>query len=260
MEEIKTLKKEIESLKKLVLDIQVQLKKHTHSGQDGSNNLWQNDIVLIPGLRFQTGSFSLEENSGKNASGDNLNRGALVVGKQATGGGTTSRISDGTQLTIEHQPETNESSNQTFFYGFRSPVCLGNSSGTVVSGGTVLTQSEFNWRTNELAGAYVAVINPATPSEFDFFEIASNTENTLTITGGTWSFSGTDANFTVSVPVYLGSANTPWRRLYTMDGIAGGLRFGGGDTNGGQNALLYTDGADLKFRKKDGTITTVTVT
>lgn len=261
MEENKQLKKELDELKNKILIIERELKNHTHSGQDGSNSFFQNSIKLNAGSKFQTGNFSIEEYTYKNNSGTPINISALVLGSQANGSGTVTSVRDGSQLTTQHQPSTNGSTNQTFHYGYRSPVFLGDkATGSITSGGSVLNQSDFNWTINELVGAHVLVYDPSTSnSQFDVFSIASNTADTITITGS-WTFTSPNSIFIIYVPVYLGSAEYPWRRVYVTDGSGGGIRFGSGDTAGGQNALLYTDGTNLKFRKKDGTVTTVTVT
>lgn len=248
------LKNEISQIKKVQ-------ESHTHSGNDGSDYMYNNPISLKSGVGISCGRYQFIDAELQSSSTDSRIKailGALVIGDGAKGSGTDNSVKNTSQFYIEHQPLTNGSTNQTFIQGYRSPF-YSDTSAVISSGGTTLTQSKFTWELNELDGAYVIVIDPANPTQFDAFEIASNTATQLTITGGTWTFTSLNAEFAVFVPIYLGSANFPWRRIYTGDGSGGGIRFGMGDTNGGQNALLYTDGADLKFRKKDGTVTTVTV-
>lgn len=259
---IKDLEQKNQELERKIQDFSTQLDEikngletHTHSGNDGSTYIYGEPIKLKPGAGFSTGKFGFVDYQDSSRI-----FGFQVVGDGVSDSGLTDSIKNTTQLTIEHQPLTNGSSNNTFYYGYRSPLYASGvtNGGKIVSGGTTLTQSKFEWETNELDGAFVLVKDSAN-STFDVYEIASNTSTVITITGGTWTFSSANAEFVIFVPVYLGSADFPWRRIYTTDGSGGGIRFGMGDTNGGQNALLYTDGTALKFRKKDGTVTTVTV-
>lgn len=258
------LTKKLEELSNTFKEIKTTLELHTHTGRDGSTKFFNSDIELKSGTGISVGKYGFIDYVT-----DSTLIGAMVVGDLVGQTGTTDNAKNTTQLSIDHQFSTNGSTNQTFFYGYRSPVYSGETNGSITSGGTTMSQTRYSWEANELDGAYVAVYDGANAGQFDFYEIASNTATTLTITGGTWTFTDTAATWVVIVPVYLGAAQYPWRRVYTMDGIGGGIRFGGGDSpvynsgtgtwSSGQNALLYTDGTDLKFRKKDGTVTTVTV-
>lgn len=253
--------RKIEELSNRVVQLEDVINNHTHSGEDGSNSFFANSVVLNKGSKFQTGLFSLEEFSGIASDGAELNRSFLITGPQAGGVGVTNFSKDGTQLTIEHQPGTNKSTNQTFFYGFRSPLFFSGDGGSVTSGGSTLTQSKYEFEINELAGALVLAYDSSTSNvQFDVYTITSNTASNISIGSNNWTFTDSNCQFSIIVPVYFGAADYPWRRLYTMDGSGGGVRFGPGDTNGGQNGLLYMDGSDLKWRQPDGTVTTVTVT
>jgi hypothetical protein len=54
----------------------------------------------------------------------------------------------------------------------------------------------------------------------------------------------------------MGSADTPFQRFYTQEGTGGGIRFGVGTTNGGQNGLAYMDvTGDIYWRNKIGAST-----
>jgi len=249
-EEIKSLQKTVEKLQSDVKSLLETMKSHGHNDVDGSVKLSES-IRLKLGQQFALGHTALGE---AKPVADRLLSG-LITGTDTEG----LDGSENSQLTVEFQKSTTGTTNQTFFYGFRPPLYIGDR-GSVTSGGTTLSQSNFSWETNELDGAMVIVTNPSTPSQFDVYEIASNTSTVLTITGGTWTFTGNNADFTIFVPIYFGSAEFPWRRLYTGDTSAGGIRFGFGDTNGGQNGLLYNEAGVLKWRKPDGTVTTITVT
>lgn len=235
MDEIQQLRQEIETLKET-------LAKHVHTGDDGSEKL-RTSIELPEGEYLNAGSIFVE---GYNDTSKRQSTGAIVVGSDRN-------IADGsrnTQIMIDHLL----SSNDTFVHAERSPLYVGK--GNVSSGGTTMSQSNYSWDTNELAGAYVVVWDGDLLT-FDSYKIVSNNATTITV-DGTWSFSQTGAAYIVFMPVYFGSAQYPWRRLYTLDGLGGGIRFGLGMTNGGQkdNGLLYMDNAgDLYWRNKAGSST-----
>lgn len=236
MDDIEQLKKEIAELKEIIAN-------HSHTGFDGSAQI-KTTIEIGENEYFRTGSLAIE---GLNNKDEGTIEGAIVVGDDKI-------IADGSknsQINIQHL----KGSNDTFVFGLRSPIYQSDT-GSVSIGGTTMSQTSFGWQTNELAGAYVLVIDGG--GDYDVWEIASNTSTTITITGGTWSFSQSGAKFLVFVPVYFGAAQYPWRRLYTLDGVGGGIRFGLGQTNAGQqgNGLLYMDAAgDLYWRNKAGTST-----
>lgn len=226
---------------------------HTHGGNDGSTYIFNDGIALKSGQQFQSGNVAFGELVNPDVSS--------IFGVVLVGGDTIGR--DGVsnaQLTIDHQPTTTGSTNQTFFYGLRPPLFVG-SDGEIDSGGTTLRTNKYDFGINELAGAFVIVRDPAEGSStFNGFTIASNTRNTITITGGSWSFaSSSNADFVIFVPMYLGSADYPWRRLYVLSDSTGGIRFGLGNTAGGQNALLFWDSAasELKIRKTNGLTYTI---
>ncbi len=258
-QKIQELERKNEELNKKLEDFSSQLQEtkrsiesHTHLGNDGSSRLYHGDIVLKPGRKFQSGSMALEEFSGNNAF-----QGSLVVGKDADSSGAQGKFKSA-QVALVHLPDTDGTTNYSYLLGIRTPSYVG-TDGNIVSGGTTFTQNTFTFEVNELVGAYLQVYNPSVAGEWDTYEIASNTASGITITGGTWTFTGNASAWYVYMPVYLGWSEFPWRRVYTTDGISGGIRFGQGDTNGGQNALLYTDGTSLKFRKKDGSIKIITM-
>ena len=248
------LTKKLDELSNSFNEVKRILEEHAHTGTDGSIKVYNSDIALKSGTGISVGKYGFVD-----FEDDNQIFGITVVGDAIGQSGNLSSLLNSSQIIIEHQPNTNGTTNQTFYYGYRSPLYSGVNSGSVTSGGTTLSQNKFTWTTNELYGAYVIAYDSAHPTQFDFYEIASNTATQLTITGGTWTFTDVATNFYIIVPIYLGASAYPWRRVYTMDGAGGGIRFGGGDTNGGQNTLLYTEGDVLKFRLLNGDIKTVTL-
>ena len=257
--DFKKLEAEIKRLTQEVSRLSNDLKIHTHSGQDGSNPFFQNSIRLNQGSSFIVGNTSLDSLTYDNVTDGIFQVSSLATGKNAKSSGIQNKLEDTTLLQVEHRSFSNGVGNDSIYTGVRSPFYTGKCS--VTSGDATLTQQEFKWAKDSLAGsngAYVLVFDTNNPGQFDGFEIISNTAGALEASGN-FTFTDSEGVFVIFQPVYMGFSTFPWRRLYTMDGIAGGIRFGLGDTNGSQNALLYTDGADLKFRRKNGTITTVTV-
>jgi hypothetical protein len=234
--EFLTFKKEYEEFKTKYTD-------HNHTGKDGTGII-RSSIDLKAGepVFFNGGAIETVYLDGTEFLG-------LIVGNDRE----DQNDSDNTQFIIQHQPLTNGTTNQSFIYGDRKPRFQG-SFASITSGGTTMRTNEFTFELDELVGAYIIVYRSA--SEFDVFQISSNTGNTVTITGGTWSTSVSPAKWVIFVPVYLGAAEIPWRRLYTTEGVAGGIRFGVGHTAGGQNGMLYMDAVgDLYWRNKAGSST-----
>jgi len=157
------------------------------------------------------------------------------------------------QMTFRHRP------NQTIsdITAFRSPVAsnTGGSTVSVSSGGSTITIPGFNFTANQLTGALINIYN----SLGTFVEsraISSNTATVVTITG-TWGASTSNATFLIYVPVFLGSSDIIFNRVYVQEGTSvGGVRFGTGPTTAGQAGLLYMDAAgDLYWRNKAGAST-----
>lgn len=254
--EIKTLRSDVESYKantsRDVAALNFGQDTHTHGGTDSSTMIYNDSIHLKPGQQFATGNFAIAEQTGSPQPGqDSVMRGFLIMGDDLN-------AQDGiqnAQITFEHQPSTNGSTNQTFLYAFRSPLYIGND-GTVASAGTTLTTDQYAFETDALIGAYAQVTNPS-DGTFEAYLITANTKDTITIDGA-WGFAAANAFYVIFVPVYLGSADFPWRRVYVTTGEGGGIRFGVGDTGGGQNGLLYMDTAgDIFWRDLAGSSTQI---
>lgn len=260
-EKIKELQDELEKIKKEKADdkksfetrlaeVEKLLRTHGHEGptNDGTKKL-EREINLLPGESMGVGDVAAFSGASEVGASD---RTLAIVG---TGRDTNAKDGlNNSQIYIEHQYSTDGSTNQTFFQGIRSPIYV-SSTGYIVSGASTLSQVDYTWVTDSLVGAYVAV-NSADGTTFEEYIITANTENTLTISGS-WSFSGAGLSFTIFIPIYLGSATFPWRRIYTGDLTTGGIRFGYGPTAGGQNGLLYMDAVNnggLGFRNKAGSI------
>lgn len=220
------------------------LTTHTHGGLDGSKQFYNDPIVLKSGIGISSGKYQFIDAE------DLVNNrlvGGLVVGEGAKGSGTTDIGIHTSQILIEHQTATDGTINNTFYYGDRSPMYLNISNINVSSGGTTMSQSKFNWTTDELAGAYVIIYNSATPARHQFTrQIASNTSSTITIDG---TFPATvNGSCDIIMPIYLGHSTHPWRTGYFVgDDISSGgtgaqrkvLRFGMGLSSGADVISIY---------------------
>jgi len=245
---IEELTKKLDTLQRGFDKLADEYTRHSHTGKDGTQ-ISKDSIELLPGQAFKAGSIALVD--APQAANLQAGRffGSVMVGNDSS----MINGSENLQLNIDHQSET--TTMQSFIYAFRKPIAFG-TTGSITSGGTTLNQGEFTFDINVLDGAYIDVYD-STNTFKETFEIASNTAQVITITGGTWSYTASSITFQVFMPVYLGAADFPFRRIYTDSGINGGIRFGVGPTNAGQkqNGLFYLDMADgnLYFRKPDGT-------
>lgn len=154
------------------------------------------------------------------------------------------------QFNLVHLPLN--TSKQDFITAFRDPVnSIPLTTTGTTSGGNTITLTGHTLETNELSGAVINIIN-SSGTLVESRIIASNTSTVATITG-TWTNTTSNATFEIFFPVFFGSAQNPFQRLYTQEGVDGGIRFGIGVTNGGQNGLLYSDAiGDLYWRNKGG--------
>lgn len=252
---INALTKQIETLTSQVDGLLRSFTNHKHEGPQADGSLLlQRAIDLRAGESLGAGGVSAFTGLSQT-----IKNGSVVVSDRTLatfGTGRDATAADGlnnSQIFLEHQYNTDSTTKQTFMYGIRAPIYIAATGAQITTGGTVLEQNQFKFTTNELAGAYI-VVNTSDNSTFASFQIASNTATSITITGGTWTFTGTNLGFTIFMPIYNGSATYPWRRLYTGNGSGGGIRFGYGATAGGQNGLLYNDGDTLYWRNTLGTL------
>lgn len=244
--EVKRLQKIIEDISSSVNTLNGKVNTHQHLGIDGTEQLNNS-------LKLKDESFITIGGSGIAArTNDNVKYFYISAGFDKNQGFSTT--TENTQLNIEHQEATTGSTNQTFFYGFRPPVYTTNGVVSITSGTATLTDSTKSWDTDELAGAYVNIYDSNNTLK-DVRVISSNTSTQITVSTN-WTFTDASSKYIVFVPVYLGSADYPWRRVYTGEGAGEGVRFGYGATNAGQNGMLYMDAAgDLYWRNKSGTST-----
>ena len=219
------------------------LRDHQHSDDDGTQ-------MLTKGLRLSKDQLikladceiaQIVQGIDTAAESNTL---IIAVGRDPRTGFATS--SANAQVDIVHQPNSTVS----YFTGKRPPLYTTSNLITTISGASTMEFNGFNFEINQLAGSLVNIFD-STGTLVETRTIASNTATTITISG-TWGAT-TSGYAYIFFPMYLGISNHPWQRAYVMDGAAGGLRFGGGVTGGGQNTLLYTDAAgDLYYRNLAG--------
>lgn len=141
-------------------------------------------------------------------------------------------VDGGAQINIDNR-YFDRTNYQTFFYGFRAPSAS-STTGRITNAGSVLTDVNKSFAVNELAGAILNVYSDANSGAGESYLIASNTATTITISG---TFAGSTGEYSYSVirTIYFGSAQFPWRRLYTQDDI----RFGIGASSGTNSSTVF---------------------
>lgn len=220
---------------------------HTHNGTD-SLLITTVDLPIGTPIKLGLGGM-ISFSKGALGSVAEQVQTSIVSGKDQAGG--TGNTTGNLQFNLLHQPKN--ASNQSFINAFRPPV-FGNILGTTISttlGGNTVTTVGYNFTANSLVNALINIFN-ASGTLIETQVIASNTTTVITIVD-TWLATTTGGTLFIFQPVFLGSADTPFQRVYTSFTTGGGFRFGVGPTNGGQNSLLYSiDGSDLYYRKSNG--------
>lgn len=248
MDSTEQLKKDIENLKSKVEELSKILETHTHSGNDGSTYIYQDSIKQKGQQSYKVGNFSMSEVTDV-INGGLTNRGIFVLGTDET----TQDGFNNAQITLEHQPESDGTTNQTFLYGYRGTLYVGEN-GNVKAGESDMYQTEYEFEPDSLIGHRLNFYFGL--GDVVSYEITGNSKNKITV-NGTWDESKGNGTYVILVPIYFGSADSPWRRLYTTDTSGGGIRFGWGSTGAGQNGLLYSSGENLIWRSPAGTSTVI---
>jgi hypothetical protein len=240
---------------------------HQHTGTDGSVWLDNTDIFLRDKKAIISGCGGMLGQVGVDAKTllpiRELN---ILCGPEANrSAGNVGSTSKNAQLTIEKTGDGAETTPNTFFYGFHNinKVDCSHKVLNITSGQTVFTDSDLDLNDGiDRTGFYILfylknpiTVNGVAETLFSY-QIASNTSNSVTITSGI-TVTGQLTQYKVLAPIYLGSADYPWTRIYTTMGVGGGIRFGIGQTNNGQNGLLYTDGTQVYFRDINGSVRTI---
>jgi hypothetical protein len=239
----------ISNMQNEISNLKIVLEKHQHTDTDGTEKLRRGSEVLV-----ESGAIGYIGNGGV-AQISSETQDTLIVSsgrdKSQSAAGTPQKTPN-TVIQI-HNQETSG------FISSYTGMAYQNNGKSVTSGNSTITDSFFNWGTNDLATYYINIYNSSGVYQFTR-RIASNTSSTITITG-TWPSSVSNCIYTVFMPVYFGEAAFPYRRIYTGEGDSEGIRFGYGITNAGENGLLYMDSAgSLYWRNKAGSSTLVSAT
>lgn len=254
------------SLEERVKALEDKMKEHQHLGNDGSNLLSENTELLgkslvLSGAGAQLGDFiavpfymadspqNLKEK--RRASGI----GTTVVG---TKGATNEQINTFLVSCKLNAIDTNEPINKTdwektnearvrvvhspqvqglasvnsyfsklsFVIGEATPIVSG--TGSLLSGGSTITDSSALFGTNDFYLGYINIQN-SSGTLLETKRILSNTENVITI-DGEWESSSGSYTYIIFMPIFLGSADKPWARLYVGEDIRLGYGASGGDT------------------------------
>lgn len=239
---IDRLVKTVQDNERKITTVSSVLERHQHTDTDGTSKLRRGSEVLV-----ESGNIAYVGNGGiGQTTFGTQNTLAIASGtdKGASANGTPNKTTNSVLL-FTNQP------NDGFLSGYTGPAYQ-NFNKSVTSGGNTLTDTSFDWTTNELAGMYINIYDSVTGLEFTR-QIASNTSSVITITG-TWPSSVSGGIYLVFMPLYLGQSDLPYRRIYTGEGTSEGIRFGYGPTGTPNNGLLYMDATgDLYWRDKAGT-------
>lgn len=262
----------IGQLEETVRAIKSTLEAHQHSGDDGSSILSKPKIMItssdsiIQGLTsssatsiyvsnpIRTGNLGIIATSvdyGTGSAAEN-NTAIISVGIDKWLPEDTGIKSYNTELNIQDLP-LSTTNPQSFIFANRAPTYRGTGV-TFTAAATTFTDIKQQWSTNELTGGYVVVYN----SSGAIVEARKISSNTATVATVSTAFGATTTNtyYAIMAPVYLGSADFPWRRAYVGDTNDGGIRFGYGktaDTTRQQTARLYKSGSDIIWEDPAGT-------
>lgn len=253
----KTIIEELRELRDKVDKLEEKMKKHSHNPEDDNITPITRTIDLDASEAFRVAKAG-------GVSGEELKAGIYTAQRAAMFAGVESAVladgNDVSTIILEHQGYTTGSLNWTFFYGYRPPAYGG--AGKVVTP-TKIKVTSVDLKVNELAGVQL-MLGVNNQGYTEFFTIESNTRNTITFDGSS-SLTGDVFWFTYT-PIYLGSANFPWRRAYLTEDI----RFGYGPSSGAgvvfikygtgspENAVTANVGS-LYLRRDGGTNTTLYV-
>lgn len=117
-----------------------------------------------------------------------------------------------------------------FLIGVRTPF-IQNVSGAITTGGNTLTDSSAAYKPNQLAGSVLNVLANVGGQLLlgETFRITGNTTNVITV-NGSWSLESGTYAYQVVTPIFLGSADRPFSRLFVGEDI----RLGYGSSGGAQ--------------------------
>ena len=149
--------------------------------------------------------------------------GSLATGKvDSLGSNQKGGVDRGLYTAFNYHGNDTHNPPWSFIYAVRDAFVY-NTTTTSASNTISIDTTKYTIAVNELVGWYVSVLHST--GETEQFKVLSNTASTITV-DDTWALSDSNANVAIFVPIFLGAANYPWRRLYVGDEI----RFGAGMT------------------------------
>ncbi len=242
---------ELEELKEKIKGLEEKIElmeNHQHFGTDGSKNLSGNIEIISKNITIEGAGSQIQdfttipfvmndgkevENKPKRASGI----GMAVQNKETANEQIHTLFVNGkiikldevvptnktdfdefnfVQMDLAHNPQGVPASSGpsvfppfAFLFCKRTPAILG--TGSIVNGNDTLVDKDADFK-NDLSYSFVVLSNLETR------RIVSNTENVITIEGD-WESATGDYSYEVVTPVFLGSANYPFTRLYIGDDI-----------------------------------------
>lgn len=265
------------ALQQLQFDLQSLKGKfslHQHTGFDGSVWLDNTDILLRENRALGSGSSAVVNHNLRTPAGT-VDSYQLFFDTGPDAGRNSPNVGNltgNTQVEIEKNPGL-----FSFFFGINTGISVDCSNKTVVltNGQTVFTDSdlvlnqiEYGSSGAPITGYYFwfSLETPVTvnggPHSYFAYPISGFGQHSVTLASPIVlpaSSDGKITDYVIANSVYLGGTLMPWKRVYTDIGAGGGLRFGVGDTNNGQNSLLYADASSgaLLYRDFSGNVSSI---
>jgi hypothetical protein len=298
---IQSLSSQLSSLQKEVASLSSKFANHKHGGSDGtqmlpSTNRIDASQVNIYGGAFLDGKSGLMQTPlsviGSTSDQPKTSRRAIGMAVGGPGIDTSDEFLQGVtsvgvdtpdkldtlnkfdfskvnfaQTTIAHLTYDTGNPPTSFFFGMRSPIIV--STGSIVNGGSTLTDLSLSLSTTDeltIVGCYIVLQDPAHKS-FETHVVSSFTKNTISLASGdTWLLATGNYAYVVYAPLYLGSGDYPWGRVYTASDIRFGIgpsdgskvmfiKSGSGSPEGvvaAQNGSLFMDSTGRLFVKTTG--------
>lgn len=226
------MEQEVNNLKRRIDELEKALKNHNHRGYDNSNFI-EGHIRMKKDKFFTLGNVYLANPTTHEGESNEADRMGIACGQDSDLGIGNKSLN--TQLLLEHHPNDLLS----FLYGYRPPLYSGPRSGdtiAITATESTISDTKQTFTTDALANCYITIVGRTT-STLETHLIASNTATQITI-ADTWGISE-NVDYLVFLPMYLGAANFPWKRLYIMDDI----RFGKG-ASAGADVIFIKHGED----------------
>lgn len=273
-QDIQSLQSQLQQLQEKLQSFDKKFSLHQHTGNDGSvwldntNIFLRNDRAIVSGC----GGILGHKTDATDRAPLMYKLGIITGPDSNRNSGNVGNASSNAQLTIEKQGDGTEGIlnlgnivpvPNTFFYEVHNGIFIDCSKKfiSVATGQTVFTDSDLNINDGISRVNYYFFIKLISGVKL-VYAIIGNTVNSVTLKSAITLPAGDDGkvdNYTIFAPIYLGSADFPWRRIYTDSTVNGGVRFGVGSTSNGQNSLLWVDSTTgvLMYRDFSGVTTSI---